>query len=121
MTQELKEEVAVQKDKAIKKEIKRLQKIFSELDENSQKVAEGLIEEVAFMRVTLKYLKQDINETGTKEEMPQGNYSILRTNPDVQTYNTMIQRYTASYKELFNLLPKEVVETEDVTDEFKSF
>jgi|SRR5699024_1731056 len=107
------------KDKRIDKEKNRLDNIFSVLDEDRRNTAEGLIEEVAFMRVTLEDLKKSINRDGTKEEMPQGNYSIKRTNPDLQSYNTMIQRYTASYKELFSILPKDM--GSDIDAEFDSF
>jgi len=109
----------MEKEKRIEKEKERLDDIFSTLDDDKQNVAIGLIEEVAFMRATLEDLRDAINRDGTKEEMPQGNYSIKRTNPDLQSYNTMIQRYTGSYKELFSLLPKEVAS--DVDDEFDSF
>lgn len=64
-------------------------------------------------------LKEEINEKGTVDIMPQGEYSIRRQSPEVQTYNTMIQRYNTTYKELFNLLPKEVAS--DIDEEFENF
>lgn len=106
-------------DKAIKVEMKRLDNIFKSLDEDKRNVAEGLISEVAFMRVTLKGLKDDINENGAIDEMPQGEYSILRQSPSVQVYNAMIQRYNTIYKDLFSLLPKD--EGVFVDDEFENF
>lgn len=96
-----------EKDKLIKLEIKRLDNIFDSLEEDKRNVAEGLISEVAFMRVTLKGLKDDINKNGAIDEMPQGEYSILRQSPSVQVYNAMIQRYNTIYKDLFSLLPKD--------------
>src|SRR5690625_2693933 len=109
----------MEKEKRIEKEKERLDDIFSTLDDDKQNVAVGLIEEVAFMRATLEDLREAINRDCKKEEMREGNYSIKRTNPDLQAYNTMIQRYTGSYKELLSLLPKEV--TSDVDDEFDRF
>lgn len=107
------------KEERIKKEKDRLDNIFSILDEDKINVAEGLISEAAFMRVTLEDLKAEINENGTVDIMPQGEYSIRRQSPEVQVYNTMIQRYNTTYKELFSLLPKEVAS--DVDDEFDNF
>ena len=52
------------KEKEIKKEITRLNKIFKDFDKNKKSTIESLIQEVAFMRVTLKYLKEYINENG---------------------------------------------------------
>ncbi|GAA5417972.1 hypothetical protein Pryu01_03050 [Paraliobacillus ryukyuensis] len=108
-----------EKDKRINKEIERLKRILEDLSQDKQDIAEGLINEAAFMRVTLEDLKKDINENGAIDEMPQGDYSIMRESPSVKTYNTMIQRYNTTCKELFNLLPKEVpVEEDDGFDKF---
>ena len=108
-----------EKDKRINAEIKRLNKILKDLPEDKQSIAEGLISEAAFMRATLEDLKDDINENGVVDEMPQGSYSIKRESPAVKTYNTMVQRYNGTCKEIFNLLPKEVVVEED--DGFEAF
>ncbi len=59
------------------------------------------------MSVTLDELKQEINNSGVIDEMPQGSYSILREHPAVKTYNTTIQRYSTLYKQLSELYPKE--------------
>ncbi|MCI1593226.1 hypothetical protein [Heyndrickxia oleronia] len=107
------------REKEIKKEINRLKRLFKELDKNKQSAAEGLIQEVSFMRVTLKDLKEDINKNGVIDEMEQGEYTILRESPAVKTYNTMVQRYTTACKELYNLLPKDV--PKPVDDGFESF
>lgn len=108
-----------EKDKRINKEIARLKKILKDLQQDKQEIAEGLISEAAFMRITLEDLKEDINTNGVVDEMPQGSYSIKRESPAVKTYNTMVQRYNGTCKELFSLLPKEVVVEED--DGFDSF
>lgn len=107
------------KEKEIKKEIGRLKRILKDIEKNKKLSAEGLIHEAAFMRVTLQELKEDINKKGAIDEMPQGDYSILRESPAVKTYNTMIQRYTTVCKELFSLLPKELPKVED--DGFEDF
>lgn len=79
----------------------------------------GLIEEAAFMRATLKELKESIDTNGPIDEMPQGEYSILREHPALKSYNTMIQRYSHIIKQLTDLLPKE--EQKVVDDGFDSF
>ncbi|MFJ8268522.1 hypothetical protein [Peribacillus asahii] len=107
------------KERAIKKEIKRLNDLFKDLEENKKSASEGLIQEAAFMRATLADLKEDINKNGVIDEMEQGDYSILRESPAVKTYNTMIQRYTTVMKELLSLFPKDVPVVED--DGFDAF
>jgi 3-methyladenine DNA glycosylase AlkD len=109
----------ISKEKEIKKEITRLKKLFKELDKKVLIAAEGLIKEAAFMRATLSELKEDINSNGTVDELPQGEYSILRESPSVKTYNTMVQRYTSVCKEINNLLPKETINIAD--DGFEAF
>src|SRR5689334_10076501 len=102
------EEEKLERVKAINAEIKRLKGLFKDVSPLKKKTIEGLIEEIAFMRITIRGLKETINDSGPIDEMPQGDYSILREHPAVRTYNTMIQRYTTASKELFALLPKEV-------------
>jgi hypothetical protein len=109
----------IPKDAAIKKEINRLKRIYKNLEGKKKQVAEGLIQEAAFMRATLGELKDLIDKTGPVDKMQQGNYSILREHPAVKTYNTMIQRYSTIMKQLTDLLPKESPKVED--DGFEEF
>jgi hypothetical protein len=109
----------ISKEKEIKKEKNRLKRIFKDLDKNKKEASIGLIDEAAFMRITLQDLKDDINTNGVIDEMPQGDYTIFRESPTVKTYNTMIQRYTAACKELNNLLPKDNPRIKD--DGFEEF
>lgn len=107
------------KDEKISKEIARLKNILKEIDPKKQKTVEGLIQEAAFMRATLEELRENININGVIDEMPQGEYSILRESPYVKTYNTMIQRYTTVNDKLLSLLPKDLPKTKD--DGFENF
>lgn len=107
------------KDRLVNNETKRLTNLFKDLERNRRLTAKGLIEEGAYMRITLQELKQAIDENGPIDEMPQGDYSILREHPALKSYNTMVQRYSSIIKQLTDLLPKEVkVVEEDVFDEF---
>jgi hypothetical protein len=109
----------ISREKEIKKEITRLNKIFKEISTSKKAIALGLIHEAAFMRTTLSGLKEVINKNGVIEVMPQGDYEISIVSPEVKTYNTMIQRYTAVCKELNNLLPPDVPKiNDDGFDEF---
>ena len=95
------------KDEKIDFEVERLKEIYEEVDERKTRTLEGLIQECAFMRITLAELRKSINESGVVDEMPQGDYSILRESPYVKTYHTMVQRYTTANEKLLGLLPKE--------------
>ena len=107
------------KDDKIKKEIRRLKRIYKDLEGKKKKIAENLIAEAAFMKATLEELKAMIDEHGPVDVMQQGDYSIIREHPAVKTYNTMIQRYSTVVKQLADLLPKELPKEKD--DGFEAF
>lgn len=109
----------IDKDVLIKKEIARLTDLFKELERSRRLSTKGLIEEAAFMKVTLSELKKLINENGAIDIMPQGDYSILREHPALRSYNTMVQRYSGTLKQLTDLLPKEI--QKEVDDGFEKF
>lgn len=73
------------------------------------------------MKVTLIELKDLVNEHGAIDDMPQGDYSILREHPALKSYNTTIQRYTTVTEKLLNLLPKDEKPPDDGLSEFSSF
>lgn len=111
------------KDTLVKREIGRLTKLFTDIERNRRLTAKGLIEEAAYMRITLQELKKEIDKHGPIDEMSQGDYSILREHPALKSYNTMVQRYTNIIDKLTNLHPKEgkVVEEDDGFADFINF
>ena len=58
----------ISKDELIKKELKRLGKVFADLDGNQRKVVEPLLSTAAFLSVSLAELQESINENGYTEE-----------------------------------------------------
>ena len=110
----------VSKDTLVNREINRLTNLFKDIDRNKRLTAKGLIEEAAYMRITLQELKVEIDKHGPIDEMSQGDYSILREHPALKSYNTMVQRYSSIIKQLTDLLPKEikVVDEDDGFDQF---
>ncbi len=110
----------VDKDKLVKREINRLTKLFADIERNRRLTAKGMIEEAAYMRITLQELKKEIDKEGPIDEMSQGDYSILREHPALKSYNTMVQRYTNIIDKLTGLHPKEEAKKE-VDDGFEMF
>lgn len=108
-----------EQDKLINKEIKKLKALFKDISDEKREIANRLIERVAFMTITLKILEDDIKEKGPTYRFEQGSQKMIIENPSQKSYNTMINRYTAACRELFNLLPKEVVA--EVDDGFDAF
>lgn len=94
------------KDNAIKKEKAKLQRIFKDLPTDVKSVNEGLIQNAAFMLVTLQELQEDIKEKGAIMECKSGNgFDTIKDNPAQKAYTTMISRYTVIIKQLTDLLP----------------
>ena len=108
------------KDDLVKREIERLTKLFKDIETNKRLTAKGLIEEASFMKATLAELKKSIDANGPIDEMPQGDYSILREHPALKSYNTMVKNYTSIIDKLLGLLPKEVKVVEE-DDGFADF
>lgn len=106
-------------DEKIQAEIEKLKAIFRDISEDKQEVAERLIERVAFMTITLELLEDDIKRKGPTYKFKQGSQEMYVENPSQKSYNTMINRYTAAYGKLFDLLPKDVQQEQD--DGFEAF
>lgn len=95
----------IEKEKQTKKEILKLRRLFKNLPPDKKKATEGLIQEAAFMKVTLEEARYVIDQEGILETFEQGSQKFLREHPATKVYNTMIQRYSAVCKQLFDMIP----------------
>lgn len=94
------------KDDYIRAETKRLHVIFGNLPQDAAAVAEKLIENAAFMAVSLRELQEAINKKGYVEEYQNGaNQSGVKKSSEVEVYNTMIKNFNVTMKQLIDLLP----------------
>ena len=93
------------KEKQIMKEMLRLKRLFKNLPKDKMKAADGLIQEAAFMKVTLEETRYVIDQEGILEKFEQGAQKFLREHPATKVYNTMIQRYATVCKQLFDMIP----------------
>lgn len=96
------------KKKEVKKEINKLTKIFKKIDQNTYEIAKNLIDEAAFMSITLKENRQYIEEHGVKELYMNGKGQFgYKESVESKNYNTMIKNYSSVIKQLIDFLPKE--------------
>jgi ADP-heptose:LPS heptosyltransferase len=109
-----------EKQKQIKKEIAKLRRLCKNLPRDRQRAAEGLIQEAAFMRVTLEETRHIIDHEGVLETFEQGSQRFLREHPATKVYNAMIQRYSTVCKQLFELLP-DADQAKQAEDELMAF
>ena len=107
------------KEKNIKPEINRIKKLYKDFPKEKSKVLEGLINESAFIKVSLEELRDNLLKNGFTEVFEQGEQRFNRERPEVKIYTTFIQRYSNVMKQLIDLLPVEVKKEE--ADELLEF
>nr|DAT00994.1 MAG TPA: hypothetical protein [Caudoviricetes sp.] len=97
------------REKALRKETNRMKRIFKPLlDDTAYAVSQGLINNAAFMYVTLLSLQEEILLNGCVEEYQNGaNQSGIKESSAVKVYNNMIRSYNTVIKNLIGLLPDE--------------
>lgn len=106
------------KEKKIKAELTKLEKLFEDLPDNQLKLAAGLLQNAAFMAVTLRELQQEVIEKGAVIECQSGNgFDTIKDNPAQKAYTTMVARYTNIIAKLSAMLPPEA--EDDPLDDFR--
>jgi hypothetical protein len=95
-----------ERKKLIRKETKRLKKLLENVDEVKKNVAENLIQDAAFMFVTLEETRQIINRDGIIEEYQNGaNQKGLKKSSAVEVYDKMVNTYSKVIKQLCDMIP----------------
>lgn len=94
------------KEKRIAEERERLGALFTDLDENQQQTAAGLISSAAFLRVTLEDLEAEINAAGCTEEYTNGsNQSGVKVSAACQAYAQLNTKYQSTMQKLLKIVP----------------
>lgn len=96
-------------EKRIASEINRLWSAFQSCSEESKIALDGIIKRVAFMRVKLEDLEEDIKENGFTEMFQQSEKMppYERKRPSVDVYINLTKNYQTAVKELKGYLPKD--------------
>ena len=92
---------------AVKKEIKRLDKIYAGLPPNQYAVAQGLIVQAARLRVRLDELWADITQNGETEMFTQSAQTdpYERERPAARLFTSTDKNYQAIIKQLNEMTP----------------
>lgn len=97
----------LEREKKIKQEINRIKKIYKDLPKDKAKVVDGLITEVAFMKLSLEELRQDIFLNGEFELYENGPQVVKRERPESKKYDVRCKTYSAVMKQLIDYMPEE--------------
>ncbi|WP_244833382.1 hypothetical protein [Clostridium sp. BJN0001] len=110
----------IEKDILIKKEIKKINALFKDLDKHVKKSVESLIQNAAYMAVTLRELQDTLNQNGLISEYQNGeNQWGTKKSPEVEIYNTMVKNFISAMKAINDYLPKDKMKKDD--DDFEEF
>ena len=97
-----------ERNNKIKRELKKLKAIFSDIGEKNRGTVERLIENAAFLAVTLEETQKIINRDGVIEEYQNGeNQRGMKKSSAVEVYDKSMNTYSKVIKQLCDLLPKE--------------
>lgn len=94
------------KEKRIAEELKRISIWFSDMDENQRAVIDPIMQNSAFMKVTLDDLQEIINKEGVVDHYQNGaNQYGMKQSATLQSYNALVKNYAAVNKTLYSVLP----------------
>lgn len=94
-------------------------KLFSPLPDNERAFLQPLLENAAFMRVTLDNLQAEIRASGAVDEYQNGeNQHGLKIGASIQAYNQLMKTYHNLMDKLLARLPRDTVQA-DALDDFK--
>lgn len=91
----------------IEKEKERLDDIYKTLPEKKYLTALKLIDNVAFMSVTLEKLMEEINKTKLIVKTKNASQEFLKESPALASYNKMYSNFLKGIQQLNSLLPSE--------------
>lgn len=94
------------KDERIQNEIKRLKQIFKDIPKNECDAVVKLIDNVAFMSITLEDLIKKINSEPLVVETINGSQSFSKENPAITSYNKMYSNFNKGMQQLITLFPQ---------------
>lgn len=111
------------KDTRIKEEKERLVTIYKELPQKEFKTAEKLIDNIAFMSITLEDLMEIINNDELVKTTVNASQTFMKEHPALTSYNKMYANFLKGIQQLSSLLPKNYGDLKPVedTDEFIEF
>lgn len=100
------------------KELKKLNELFVNVDEEKKKLAEGLIQEAAFLFAENYDLRQILNKTGMVKVHPQ-HAEMQKPIVAAEQYRKNLNSYAPVIKTLSNILDKKIDDEDDDMGDFE--
>ncbi len=103
-----KKQAEKEQNNRISAEFDRLKAYFEDLDENKKAVLLPLIQNAAFMKITLEDLQALVQQDGLIDQYQNGaSQNGLKQSAALQSYNALIKNYAGVLKTIFGYLPAE--------------
>ena len=97
----------VEREAKIKKELARLRRVLVDLNPESAKIMDGLVQDAAFMAVTLEETRLIIRRDGIIETYQNGaNQSGRKKSSAVEVYDKMVNTYMKVVKQICDGMPQ---------------
>lgn len=103
------------KKKLAEADLTRIEEALKKMNNEKGDVGLSLLEEISFMKQTLKKMRKEIAESSLTAEYS----SYKRSNPIIAGYNAMINNYSKLTRQLADLLPKEASDLKSLEDILK--
>jgi phage terminase small subunit len=93
-------------DRTIKKEIRKLKKMFETIEDPDKKaLVVSLIEEAAFLKVALKQAKEELTAEGLTTTTTNASQKFVKAHPAAAIYKDYVKQYTITINQLIEYLP----------------
>lgn len=108
----------MEKQEIYDNELKKLNDIFTDVEESKRKLVEGLILDAAFLKSENYILKQSLKSTGMIKTNPKDS-SLQRKVPAADQYLRNVNTYATVIKSLSSVLDAKIEDDEDDLEEFE--
>ncbi|HEB4999950.1 TPA: hypothetical protein R0E49_000458 [Clostridioides difficile] len=109
----------LEKEKKIKQEINRIKRNYKDLEKEKVKVLDGLVNEAAFLKISLEETREILLKEGLTEIFEQGKQRFERERLQVKIYMSFMKLYSNVMKQLIDTIPSDVKQHEE--DELMEF
>ncbi|HBF5768650.1 TPA: hypothetical protein KOS82_003558 [Clostridioides difficile] len=103
----------LEKEKKIKQEVSRLKKNYKDLEKEKVKNLDGLINEAAFLKISLEGTREILTKEGLTEIFKQGKQEFERERLQVKIYLNFMKLYSSVMKQLIDIIPSDKKQEEE--------
>ncbi|CDL65333.1 hypothetical protein AXI87_gp49 [Clostridium phage phiCDHM13] len=103
----------LEKEKKIKQEVSRLKKNYKDLEKEKVKILDGLVNEAAFLKISLEETREILTKEGLTEIFKQGKQEFERERLQVKIYLNFMKLYSNVMKQLIDIIPSDMKQEEE--------